>query len=254
MDFYPCIDPDVRGALDGALQAAVAAFEDYKASGDPDDQAEAIAQLDAYNAVVDANPGAFAACAAKVNVGGELIARAEAAKFTIAKVVVGDGGPFTIAVGDNDGFGFGDEAVPDNAPLLNINLPEDRRSPAEAAATDGAQQTDFYSANFAPLPADFDVSFPLPGTMLGATLEIDMGGVQATDFGELSVEFNGVLQPGLLSFQDGPQDTRVRQFPLSADAIANANEDGLFRVTVRRGTSNDALAFDYFELTGTTAP
>ena len=254
MDFYPCIDADVRGALDAALQAAVSAFADYKSSGDPDDQAEAIAQLDAFIAVVDANPGGFAACASNVNVAGELIARSDAAQFTIAKVVVGDGGPFTIALGDNDGFGFGDEAVPDNAPLLNINLPEDRRSPAEAAATDGAQQTDFYSANFTPLPSDFDAVFTLPGQVASATLEIDMGGVQASDFGQLDVEFNGVPQPGLLNFQDGPTDTRVRQFPLSADAIANANEEGAFRVTIKRGASSDAIAFDYFELTGTTTP
>ena len=38
------------------------------------DQAEAIARLSAYIAVVDANAGAFAGCA-PVNVGGELIAR-----------------------------------------------------------------------------------------------------------------------------------------------------------------------------------
>jgi hypothetical protein len=86
MDFYPCIDPDVKPALETELQAAVAAFEAYKQSGDPDDQAEALARLAAYNAVVDANPAAFVCT--PVNVAGELIARAEAAKFSIVNTVV----------------------------------------------------------------------------------------------------------------------------------------------------------------------
>jgi len=89
MDFYPCIDPDVKPALEAELQAAVAAFDAYKQGGDPDDQAEAIARLDAYIAVIDGNAGAFAGCA-PVNVGGELIARAEAAKFSILNTVVGN--------------------------------------------------------------------------------------------------------------------------------------------------------------------
>jgi hypothetical protein len=87
MDFYPCIDPDVKPALEAELQAAVAAFAAYKQGGDPDDQAEAIARLAAYVALVDANPGAFAGCA-PVNVPGELIARSEAAGFSIANTVV----------------------------------------------------------------------------------------------------------------------------------------------------------------------
>lgn len=87
MDFYPCIDPDVEEALEEDLASAVEAFEEFKESGDPDDKAEAIAQLEAFIAVIDANPGGFVTCS-PVNVGGELIARAQAARFSIEKTVV----------------------------------------------------------------------------------------------------------------------------------------------------------------------
>lgn len=87
MDFYPCIDPDVEEELEEELEEAEEAFEDYQQSGDPDDQAEAIAHLDAFIAVIDANPGGFVTCS-PVNVGGELLARAEAAQFSIEKVVI----------------------------------------------------------------------------------------------------------------------------------------------------------------------
>jgi hypothetical protein len=73
------------------------------------------------------------------------------------------------------------------------------------------------------------------------------------------VAFNGVNQPGLLLFQDGALVTRVRQFPLSPTALANANAEGVFRVTFTQGIPNaegfiDALAFDYLRLTGTAQP
>ena len=153
-------------------------------------------------------------------------------------------------IGDNDGFGFGAAAVPDGAPLLNINLPEDRRSAAEAAATNGAQQTDFYSAVFTPLPFSFDVMFPLAGTLLTGVLEIDMGGVQADVFGEFTVAFNGIVQAGLLNFADGAFGSAVRTFGLDPTALANANAAGQFVVTISRGGSNDAVVFDYFRLVG----
>lgn len=163
--------------------------------------------------------------------------------------------PFSIMIGDNDGFGFGDANVPDNADLLNDNFPDDRRSAAEAAASDGAQQTDFYSALLNPLPTEFDVVFTLPIDISSATFEIDMGGFQATTFAQqILVSFNGVAQPNLLDFEDGILPTRVRQFNLDISSIANANAAGEFRVTFDRGPVNnntiDVLAFDYFKLSG----
>jgi hypothetical protein len=81
-----------------------------------------------------------------------------------------------------------------------------------------------------------------------------MGGFQATQWGPITVAFNGVVQPNLLFFDDGVNVTRVRQFPLSPAALANANAEGHFHVTFSNGSSNDGIAFDYFRLTGTAQP
>jgi len=161
-------------------------------------------------------------------------------------------------IGDNDGFGFGALAVPDNAVLLNINLPEDRRSAAEAAASNGAQQTDFYSAVFTPLPSTFDVIFPLLGGVITnngtARFIVDMGGFQATTLGQISVLYNGIAQSGLLNFEDGALASRVRSFVIGAAAVDAANLAGEFRVTFDRSASNDAIAFDYFQLRADVTP
>ena len=135
--------------------------------------------------------------------------------------------PITITVGDDDGFGFGAVTVPDNAPVPNINLPEDRRSAAEAAAVDGAQQTDFYSSLFNPLPETVDFLFPFIGTLNSASLTVDMGGFQADVFGQIAASYNGVLQPNLFDFADEAFATNVRVFVLSPAALAAASESAL---------------------------
>lgn len=162
--------------------------------------------------------------------------------------------PLTLLIGDNDGFGFGAAAVPDGANLLNVNFPEDRRSAGEAAATNGTQQTDFYSALFTPLPFTLDVIFPFAGTLNSATLTIDMGGFQAGTFGQLLASLNGVLQPNMLNFEDGAFGTAVRTFSLSATALANANTAQQLVLHLDRGTSTDAIAFDFFQLEGDLTP
>ena len=158
--------------------------------------------------------------------------------------------PIVVMVGDNDGFGFGAAAVPDGAPLLNINLPEDRRSAAEAAATNGAQQTDFYSALFTPLPFQFDVILPFAGVLTSGTLTIDMGGFQAATFGQITASLNGIAQPNLLNFEDGAFATAVRTFGLSPAVLAAANLAGQLVLRLDRSGSNDAIAFDFFRLNG----
>jgi len=173
--------------------------------------------------------------------------------FVVSAATAASATPIAIMIGDNDGFGFGAGVVPDGAPLSNINLPEDRRSAAEAAATNGAEQTDFYSANFNPLPQIFDVLFPLSGPLTSGTFTVDMGGFQATTFGQVAVSFNGVAQPNLFNFEDGAFATAVRSFVLSPAAIANANLAGAFSVEISRNNSGDAIAFDYFRLDGDVA-
>jgi hypothetical protein len=147
-------------------------------------------------------------------------------------------------IGDKDCFGFGGYPC---ASLANINLPEDRRSAAEAAATNGAQQTDFYSANFSPLPFGFNVIFPMAVQITSGTLSIGMGGFQATTFGQLAVLLNGVFLPNYFNFEDGPLAVVERSFLLSAAQVAAVNADGELRLTINRGNSTDGIAFDYFQ-------
>jgi hypothetical protein len=165
---------------------------------------------------------------------------------------VAQAAPFSIVIGDNDGYGFG---VADNGPAIwNPDPGYDGRSPGEAAATDGAQITDVYSAIFPPYgpngSSTATVTFGLPGTVTSATLTIDMGDFQASSFGQISVSFNGVLQPNLFNFEDGYQNTAVRSWVLSPAAIANANGAGAFLIQLDRNGSGDFIAFDYFKLEG----
>ena len=162
----------------------------------------------------------------------------------------------SILIGDDDGFGFG---VPNNGvaiwpgPLFS-GAGFDGRSVAEAAAVNGAQLTDVYSALFpawGPNPSAMgSVIFPLPIDLASGSLTVDMGDFQALQFGQVSVSYNGVGQPNLWNFQDGFRRTVVRQFPLSPSAIANANAAGQFVLAINHTGSGDFIAFDYFELTG----
>ena len=174
--------------------------------------------------------------------------------------------PIDLTIGDNDGFGFGAAAVPDGSPLLNDILPDnpadaalsDRRSAAEKAAVNGAQQTDVYSAiaNFdlQPLPETFNVVFPFIGQLTSAVFSLDMAGFEADLYGQIGVSFNGVAQSGLFNFNDGEFGTAVRSFTLGSAALANASLAQQFVVTFTRGLSDDAIGFDYFRLAGNVEP
>jgi hypothetical protein len=167
--------------------------------------------------------------------------------------------PFSMMNGDNDGYGFG---VADNGTAVWPGyVPYDGRSAAEAAATDGTQITDVYSAifippNYGPNPYNVaDVVFDLmAGSLNSAILEIDMGDFQASPFGQIDVYFNGVVQTNLFNFNDGFQSTAIRQFALDSNAMANANTAGEFVLTLDRANSRDFIAFDYFELSGDIEP
>ena len=226
--------------------------------------ASSLANMTTFIGIVDGNPSAFNNTSQ--NVAGEFVGRAQSAAYILKKL----GGPlaFDVMIGDNDGYGFGAANVPDNADFLfsfTSYFYQDNRSAAEKVATDGSEHTDvyeafdWYSLPATPLSTAFDVKFPVEGTLQSATLEIDMGGFEASALPDINVWFNGVLQPNLLAFQDGPLPTRVRQFPLGPAAIAKANAEGGFRVTFAQGTPNasgfvDAVAFDYFRLTGMAQP
>jgi hypothetical protein len=154
--------------------------------------------------------------------------------------------PITITIGDNDGFGLG---IADNAALPGLD-PFNLRSAAEAAATDGRQQTDIYSALNTPVATSFELVFAFSGVLTDAAFEVDFADLQALGFGQLGVTFNGVTQPFLFNIQLASGATSVRSFTLNAAALANANAAGQFVVGISRGSSADALAFDYFKLSG----
>ena len=166
-----------------------------------------------------------------------------------------------IIVGDNDGYGFG---VPDNGTgviwpgLGPSGSSYDGRSAAEASAINGAQFTDVYSAlypGFGPNPSEIgSFIFPLSQPMLSAVLTIDMGDFQASDFGQVAVDINGIAQPNMFNFQDGFQNTVVRSFPIGASEIAAANLAGQLLLTVNHTGSADFIAFDYLELNTTAVP
>jgi hypothetical protein len=233
---------------------------------------ERTAALEAFRATVDANPGAFDNAGAHRNVSGELVARTNSALFILPKAPVTAPEPFSITIGDNDGyanaFGLLNCPVADNGsfpPSLigwhNSYTPRDGRSIAEKAATNGAQQTDFYSA-LQPgsgayglgLPSSFDLVFPVSGTLTSAKLQIDMGSFQHSECSQIGVAINGVAQPGFLAFSDGALATKVRTITFTAAQLTAANLARPLKITLTRGASTDKIAFDYFKLSGEVIP
>jgi len=249
--FSRFINSTVFNNLATEVQAALATLDTAPASS--------LANMTNFIAIVDGAPAGSFNNASR-NVAGELVGRAQSASYILKKL--GGALAFDVSVGDNDGYGFGATTVPDNGNFLfsvQTYSYQDNRSPAEKAAADGSEQTDVYgafdgvSSPTAPLSQVFDVKFPVEGLLQSATLEIDMGGFQSATWGAIVVAFNGVVQPNLLFFEDAAEATRVRQFPLSPAAVANANAEGGFRVTFT-AAGNDGIAFDYFRLTGVAQP
>jgi hypothetical protein len=241
------------GDLENKLADVEAAFGRFRSSERQADKDATLFALEAFRALVDDNPGAFDNAAAGRNMDGELVARSSSALFILPKApVVPDPVPFSHTVGDNDGYGnaFGllpgplgdNQSFPHKLVSSYSYCPRDGRSAAERAATDGAQQTDFY------------IVFPVEGTITEAVLEVDMGSFEANSCRQIQVNINGVAQPGFFNFDDGPKTTRVRQFPLSEAQLEAANQARPVRITISRGSSTDHVAFDYFKLSGKVIP
>jgi hypothetical protein len=165
--------------------------------------------------------------------------------------------PIDVLVGDKDGFGFS-PACPDTGTCPGLNNPViDNRDAAEKAATNGAQITDEYSAVFPPSfsppgsTSTADVLFPFTGTLTSATLSFAAGDFQSDVFGALTANINGVSVP--FSFADGRFVTAIHSFTLSAAELAAANLTGEVDLHLDRNGSGDFIAFDWFEVVGTTA-
>jgi hypothetical protein len=160
-------------------------------------------------------------------------------------------GAVDVLVGDKDGFGVGCSDTGTCATVLT-NTVTDERSAAEAAATNGAQYTDVYSAVFSlfgPNPDIADIILPFSGTLTSATLTFAAGDFQTDVFGALTANINGVSEP--FSYADGRLVTAIHSIVLSPAELAAANSAGFVDLHLDRSTSGDFIAFDYFELIGT---
>jgi hypothetical protein len=161
-------------------------------------------------------------------------------------------GPIDVLVGDMDGFGIGCSDTGTCSAALSSPI-IDNRSPAEAAATNGAQITDVYSAIFpspnGPNPfTSAHVLFGFTGTLLSGTITFAMGDAQCSTFGALTAAVNGVATP--FCFDDGRFATALHAITLTAAELAAANLTHTVDLLIDRGTSGDFIGFDWFELTG----
>jgi hypothetical protein len=177
-------------------------------------------------------------------------------------VAVGNAAPFCYQVGDVDNFG-GIPGASDqgtaiwDGPFVN-GLGMDRRSAAEASATNGAQITDVYSAmdpisgpnNFT--TASVIIPLPVGKQITNGTFVAAMGDFQASQFGPFAVNFNGIAQNW--AFQDGFQVTTIRAFVLTPAEIVAVNLAGQFVCNFDRVNSIDAIAFDWFKLCADVVP
>ena len=159
-----------------------------------------------------------------------------------------------VLVGDKDGFGFSTPCS-DSGMCADLNSPPiDNRSSAEASATNGAQITDVYSAIFpgnGPNTASTaDILLPFSGTLSSATLSFAGGDIQSDVFGAFTADINGVSTP--FFFADGRFVTAIHSITLTGSELAAANLAGQVDLHLDRAGSGDFVAFDWFELVGTT--
>ena len=153
----------------------------------------------------------------------------------------------TITIGDNDGYGAG---IADNgATGAFATTGTDNRSAAEAAATDGAQFTDIYSALFpgyGPNPSESgSFIFSLPSAINSGSLTIDMADFESSTYGAVAANINGVALS--LAFDDGFQASALRTFVLTAAQILAINVAGFISLNINHTGSGDFIAFDYLQ-------
>lgn len=160
-------------------------------------------------------------------------------------------------IGDKDCFGtlFGSQtATSCNGQTYDLPaVGTSGRSAAEIAATNGAEQTDLYSSVFSPVSGSFTMVWNFTQPLSSAAIMFRAYGLQSNEFGPLISTLNGVAFNGLLDFQDGFNVVATHAYGLSADQLNRVNADGFLSLTISRSVSNDAVAFDYFEVESSTA-
>jgi hypothetical protein len=166
-------------------------------------------------------------------------------------------GPIDVLVGDKDNYGglcTSDVGGPGTCTYTGSPYYDtDARDAAEKAATNGAQYTDEYDAvGVGPTPQT-TIAFlvPFSGTLTSGTLTVALADLQAATFGPMSWNINGVpitVGPDTCFTCDA-----LYSFALTPAELSAANTAGEVVLNVSRGTSTDYIAFDWVELTGTTA-
>lgn len=185
--------------------------------------------------------------------------------------------PFTIMVGDADWFGTGLPTPggpgPWPAAIWDTSTSVDRRSIGEAAATNGAQLTDLYSAIYfadwcnafdqlpgggtnpdcSPNGSEGTFVMPFSGTLYSATISMLLGDFQCSTWGAITVTVNGVNQP--FCYNHGYQTAALESFALTPAMITAANSVGEIRIHIANfGNSMDYIAFDYLKVDGEVVP
>jgi|WetSurMetagenome_2_1015567.scaffolds.fasta_scaffold130514_1 hypothetical protein len=158
----------------------------------------------------------------------------------------------TNMIGDNDGYGYGADLVPDGADLPYTNNPYegtgwlfDNRSEAELAAIDGSQATDVEDITSVTFHHKFDMS--LFKSLTCATFSIDMSGVQQGLFGGYShLYLDGVEMSDFLTLDQGAWGSSVLTYKVDLSTLC----DGMLDVTIDKW-SEDHIAVDFASLTVT---
>jgi hypothetical protein len=187
--------------------------------------------------------------------------------FMISSAALALPTPICLLVGDVDNYGSlpgaGDQVpagtnIWDGAGASGTGM--DRRSAAEAAATDGAQLTDVYSAlfpTFGPNPSELgSVIIPLPAAtpiLHDGVFTMAMGDFQASTFGAIAMDINGVALDAATqelpsTWDDGFQASVIRAFVLTPAQIAAVNTAGALIVNFDHTGSSDFIAYDWFKL------
>jgi hypothetical protein len=167
-------------------------------------------------------------------------------------------GPILFIIGDADDFG--------GSLSFDDALLSDRRSAAEASATNGAQLTDIYAAFADPDWCDIgDVSpdcspngvsgsfvVPFGGILESASISMRMADFQCALWGPLSADVNGIPLP--FCYDHGLGVVALEQIVLTPEMIAAANLAGQIVLNLSLGRSLDYVAFDYFQVDAEVVP
>jgi hypothetical protein len=203
--------------------------------------------------------------AAVLLVGGVLMISSAALALPVATcILVGDVDNYGNIPGAGDQVPAGTNIWPGPGPS---GTGYDGRSAAEAAATNGAQLTDSYSTLFpgfspAGIGTTGSVTIPLPVAtpiLHDGTFSMAMGDFQASTFGAIAMNINGValdatqLLQGPATWNDGFQASAIRAFVLNPAQIAAINVDDAMIVNFDHLDSGDFIAFDWFKLCANVA-